>query len=86
MLCLREKENATAGLTREEGKNFILKDLSPLDLRILIKSEEELSQSYSFARIFPTANTFHFLKLHSSPLSYTDKLLDAYEQRYGTDR
>ena len=35
------------------GEN-ILEDLTPRDLRILIKSEEELLQSKEFSRIFPS--------------------------------
>ena len=85
-LLFREKEKASACLTREEGIEFILKDLSPLDLRILIKSEEELSQSNYFIRIFPTADTFHYLRFFTSPLSYADKLMDAFEQRFAGDR
>merc|ERR1719244_1477547 len=80
-----EKEKAVGNLTRDEGVDLILQDLTPLDLRILIKSEEELSQSTSFTRIFPTATTSHFLSL-LSPYCYADKLLDAYEERYHADR
>ena len=84
--CLhREKERTVATLTRDEGVEFILQDLTPLDLRILIKSEEELSQTISFTRIFPTATTTHYLSL-LSPHCYADKLLDAYEERYHDDR
>jgi len=81
----REKESTVATLTRDEGVDFILQDLTPLDLRILIKSEEELSQTISFTRIFPTATTTHYLSL-LSPHCYADKLLDAYEERYHDDR
>jgi len=81
-----EKEKAVTTLSRDEGIDFILQDLTSLDLRILIKSEEELSQSRSFTRIFPTATTVQYLSLLSAPLSYGDKLLDAFEQRYQGDR
>jgi len=82
----RKKEKAAAFLDGEQRLGFILKDLTPLDLRILIKSEEELSKSRSFSRIFPTPHTSHYLDLLSSPQIYADMLLDAYEQRYTGDR
>jgi len=82
----RNKESATADLPLAKELDFILKDLTPLDLRILIKSEEELDQCQLFTRIFPTATTSHYLRLLSSPLNYSEKLLDAFEQKYGEDR
>ena len=85
-ILFRKKEKAAAFLDGEQRLGFILKDLTPLDLRILIKSEEELSKSRSFSRIFPTPHTSHYLDLLSSPQIYADKLLDAYEQRYTGDR
>merc|ERR550519_24453 len=71
----REKEVAVSTMTRDDGENFILDNLTPHDLRILVKTEEELSQSSNFLRIFPTSSTHPYLQLLSSPLSYSDKLL-----------
>merc|ERR1712029_220325 len=59
----------------------ILDDLTPCDIRVLVHSEEELSQTRTFERIFPRDETCHYLDLMPSN-NYYDVLLSAWEQRY----
>ena len=40
-----------------KGVEDILEDLTPCDVRVLVHSEEELSQCDTFERIFPTTET-----------------------------
>ena len=65
------------------GRN-ILQRLTPSDLRVLIRCEEELSQSRHWARLAPSQERI-LVDLHPSP-SYQDVLLQAWEQRYAADR
>jgi len=65
------------------NRGDILQDLTPADLRTLIHTEDELTQSKQFSRIFPAANKGEeYLKLLIKP-SYTDTLLQAWEEEYG---
>ena len=57
-----------------------------MDVRTLIKSEEELSQTKNFTRIFPRANSHKYFKYFYEGLPYYDKLLDAWEHHYGNHR
>ena len=57
-------------------------DLTPCDVRVLVHSEEELSQTRTFERIFPRDDTCHYLDLMPSN-NYYDVLLSAWEQSYG---
>lgn len=66
---------------REAYLAVILKDLSALDVRILIKLEEELGQARNFRRIFPTKETHKYFRFFER-LSYLDKLADAYMGEY----
>ena len=61
----------------------ILEQLLPSEVRIILRSEDELSQTRSWTRIFPVSNTQHLLQFMSSP-SYSDLLLAAWEGRFGT--
>eukprot|EP00092_Neocalanus_flemingeri_P017927 GFUD01019398.1.p1 GENE.GFUD01019398.1~~GFUD01019398.1.p1 ORF type:complete len:366 (-),score=109.30 GFUD01019398.1:56-1078(-) len=63
----------------------ILKDLTPCDVRVLIASEEELTQTETFERIFPRPDTSHYLQYMSST-NYYDLLLSAWESRYAECR
>ena len=64
----------------------ILDDLTPNDVRILIKTEEELSQTQHFTRLFPTENSHELFKYYYEGIPYNDKLLDAWEYKYGNQR
>ena len=70
-------------LSHEKDIENILDDLSPSDVRTIIRSEDEISQTESWTRIFPTSNTHPYLQFLSSP-SYSDQLLDAWEDKFGT--
>ena len=72
-------------LSHEEYIENILDDISPSDARTIIRSEDELSQTVSWTRIFPTPSTHPYLLFLSSP-SYPDQLLDAWEGEYGTNQ
>lgn len=62
----------------------ILEELTPCDIRVLVHSEEELSQCETFERIFPTPDTGHYLQYIDT--NYYDLLLVAWEKRYAKDR
>ena len=67
-----------------EGVEDILEDLTPCDVRVLVHSEEELSQCETFERIFPTTETGHYLQYMET--NYYDLLLLAWERKYDQDR
>ena len=58
--------------------------MTPCDVRVLVHSEEELSQARTFERIFPRSDTEPYLDLMASN-NYYDLLLAAWERRYGGD-
>ena len=69
-------------LSREDYLDRIVTDLSPSDVRTIIRSEDELSQTQDWTRIFPTADSHQNLQFLSPP-SYSDRLLDSWETKYG---
>ncbi|XP_048003161.1 tubulin monoglutamylase TTLL4-like isoform X6 [Leguminivora glycinivorella] len=75
--------------TNMEERDLYLRDilstLTPDDVRHLIQAEDELTQSDDMERIFPTKNTHHYLNYLSGP-RYYNRLFDAWETRYGTNR
>jgi len=82
----RKKEFASMGVCRDEGIETVLTNLSPLELRFLIKSEEELGQCQNFVRIFPTRYTYQYFRFFEEPLNHSDKLLDAFEHKFHRNR
>ena len=60
-------------------------ELTPRDVRVLVKAEEELAQCRLYTRIFPSKDSDKFLH-YMSPPSYADYLLDAWEATYSSDR
>ena len=44
----------------------ILTDLTPSDVRVLVRSEEELGQCRGFERIFPTGSTAHYIQVKTT--------------------
>ena len=66
---------------RELYKDRILDKLTRGDVRILVKTLEELSQTHHFTRVFPS-NTSHQYFQYFDSLPYYDKLLDAFELKY----
>lgn len=63
----------------------ILSTLTPDDVRHLIQSEDELTQSGDMERIFPTPETHKYLGFLAGP-RYYNRLFDAWETRYGRNR
>ena len=60
-----EEENSSDNGTWKsltEESDDILEELTPCDTRVLVHSEEELSQCETFERIFPTPDTGHYLQ------------------------
>ena len=58
-----------------------------MDLRMLIKAEEELSQTNGFSRLFPSAKSHQYFKyFYRDGIPYYDRLLDAWEHKYGHNR
>jgi len=60
----------------------ILDSLNGSDIRCLVKYLEERSQTYKFCPVFPNRNTHKYFQFMDY-LSYHDKLLDAFEDRFG---
>jgi len=75
----------SSDLSRDDYIENILDVISSSDARTIIMSEEELSQTISWSRIFPTPSTSPYLQFLSSP-SYSDRLLDAWEDKYGASK
>ncbi|KAJ8711641.1 hypothetical protein PYW08_008595 [Mythimna loreyi] len=63
----------------------ILSTLTPDDVRHLIQSEDELTQTGDMERIFPTYETHKYLGFLAGP-RYYNRLFDAWESRYGRNR
>lgn len=63
----------------------ILKNLTPDDIRCLLITEDELARSAPLERIFPSSITHKYLQFIESP-RYYNRLLDAWEHRYGGGR
>ena len=66
---------------RELYLDQILEDLTSSDVRVLVKGAEEASQTKHFARIFPRKGSYKYFQYFDS-LSYYDKLLDAFEEKF----
>lgn len=82
---LRGKKRSFFHVVMSEKYGAIsLLDLTSLDVRTLIRLEEERSQLKQFRRIFPTPQTHAYFRFMES-VSYFDKLLDAYETEYGME-
>ncbi|KAH8402524.1 hypothetical protein KR222_002396, partial [Zaprionus bogoriensis] len=71
--------------SREEYINAILHKLTPDDVRCLIVAEDELARCAPLERIFPTDQTYKYLKYNDTP-RYYNRLLDAWESRYANNR
>jgi len=73
------------GLISDEFVGPILSELTPADVRTLVQAEDELSQCNHWTRCFPTASTIPLLDLMDGQI-YSDRLLAAWEVKYGKDR
>lgn len=66
-------------------QNAILKHLTPDDIRQLMIAEDELARAAPLERIFPSATSHKYLKFLEHP-RYHNRLLDAWEHRYGANQ
>ena len=60
-------------------------DLKSDDIRLLIKAEDELSQTKGFIRLLPNIKNSKYLNLLEEP-SHSDQLLAAWEKKYCDNR
>ena len=60
-------------------------NLTGRDVRILIKAEEELSETVNFSRLFPRKDSYKYLDFVEIQ-SYSDRLLESWENMYGVKR
>nr|CAD7571741.1 unnamed protein product [Timema californicum] len=81
----RVKHSEQQQNSREEYLDEILEELTPDDVRHLIQSEDELTQSGNFIRIFPTPDTHHYHEFFEAP-RYYNMMLDAWETKYHKNR
>ncbi|XP_055375530.1 tubulin monoglutamylase TTLL4-like isoform X2 [Condylostylus longicornis] len=70
---------------RDEYLDTILDDLTPDDVRCLIITEDELARSKPLERIFPSENSYEFLKYLEGP-RYYNRLLDAWVTKFSGDK
>lgn len=72
---------------KERGEYFpnILDNLTPDDVRHLVRYEDEATQAGNFEKIFPTKYTNEYERFFEKP-RYYNRLLDAWEEVYGSNR
>ena len=68
--------------TREDWIEAVAADLTPADIRRVIKCEDELVACKDFERIFPTFETHKYFGYFKT-VSYYDKLMDGVEHVCG---
>ncbi|XP_071870312.1 tubulin monoglutamylase TTLL4 [Bombus fervidus] len=71
--------------TRKYYLKSILKHLTPDDVRVLIRHEDEMVQTGGFERIFPTCETYKYFPFFEA-VRYYNLLLDAWENEYTHNR
>lgn len=82
----KTKQNEINALqNRHEYLERIIETLTRDDIRQLIRYEDELAQVGNFEKIFPTAQSYPYLKFFKVE-RYYDRLLDAWENRYSDHR
>ena len=82
----KEEDYGEEDLEPEDYLDMVEEEnLTPRDVRLLVRAEEELDQCRNYRRIFPDGESSKFLK-YLSPPSYSDRLLDSWERRYGDQR
>ena len=75
----KKQKDFSAGC-HSRGHN-ILDTLTSSDVRVLVKTCEEFSQTRVFSRVFPTRTSHSYFKYFDS-VSYYDKLLYAFLAKY----
>lgn len=82
----KDKQNRFANVSvREDYLGTIIDTLTPDDVRQLIRYEDEVTQVGGFDKIFPTKDTHSYHKFFDN-VRYYNKLLDAWEYTYGSDK
>lgn len=69
-------------ITTMQYQKQILNHLTPDDLRTLMIAEDELARAAPLERIFPSPTSHKYLQFLEHP-RYHNRLLDAWEHRYG---
>ena len=86
-MYMRKKSNEQLEKEEDWGKGkhglFDEDQLTPLDVRILIRAEEELEQTVNFTRLLPCADGRRYLDC-CQVLSYSDNLLQHWEEKHGS--
>ena len=83
---VKEEEFVEAGRTSEYHSAMVEEDkLTGGDVRKLVMAEEELSQTVGFIRLFPSNTSDKYLDYLRQPC-YSDRLLAAWEKRWGEER
>ena len=83
----KEEYYSEEGLVREDYVDMVSpEELTPRDVRILTRAEEELAQCRMYTRIFPSAGNGDKFLQYMGPPSYADYLLDAWEVTHASDR
>ena len=88
MLTWDDRKKQFAIMKKASRKYYlksILKNLTPDDVRVLIKHEDEITQSGRFERVFPTCDTYQYFTFFEES-RYYNLLLDAWEHEYGRNR
>ncbi|XP_076293474.1 tubulin monoglutamylase TTLL4 [Lasioglossum baleicum] len=81
----RKKQYTFSKMTRSRYLKTILKNLTPGDVRVLIRHEDEIARTGHFEMIFPTRNTHRYLRFFGE-VRYYNMLMDAWENAHGRDR
>ena len=79
---LKEGSYDKNDFSRSSYLNKILDNLNGSDIRTLVKYIEEKSQMKKFSIAFPTQKSHEYFQ-YMDYVSYNDKLLDAFEERFG---
>lgn len=87
-LSFNEKYKQYTYASKSKRRDYlepILESLTPADVRTLVAYEDEQQRLGSFQKIFPTHETYRYLKYFENH-RYYDLLLDAWENRYHSRR
>ena len=82
---LKEQKYNDSAMQRDYNKMVEEDELTGGDVRRIIKAEDELAQTEGFIRLLPSNQSIRYLEYLASP-SYSDRLLAAWEMRYGEEK
>lgn len=81
----RHKQFTFSKMNRKDYLKPILKSLTPADIRVLIRHEDEITQTGRFEKIFPRPDTYRYFQFFDN-VGYYNLLLDAWENEYVDNR